>query len=351
MKQKLCRLAAAFGLGLIAALSGPRTESHAQAQSPAWPERNVRWILPFGAGSATDIAARLLAERLSAKWGKPVVIENRPGGDGLVAINAFTSANDDHVLLYASSASFMAHPYTQEKLPYDMERDLAPIARVCDTVVAASVPAATEFKTVAEFAARAKAEPGKYHAAGAAGVPEFALGAFLKTENLDVTKVPYRDVVQAGRDLGEFAHSLPAVVLRGGAAADRGGQGAGGGRRRPQARAPSRRTFRPVLETGYPALVTETTSGLYGPKGMPLALRAAHRRRRDRGGQRPRRGREDRGVRPGHEHRRPGRAYRHAQAAGRGARQCRENSRHGAEAVALSAPVRQKKRGPKGRAF
>ena len=63
-----------------------------------------------------------------------MVIENRPGGDGLVAINAFTSANDDHVLLYASSASFMAHPYTQEKLPYDMERDLAPIARVCDTV-------------------------------------------------------------------------------------------------------------------------------------------------------------------------------------------------------------------------
>ena len=72
-----------------------------------------------------------LAERLSAKWGKPVVIENRPGGDGLVAINAFISANDDHVLLYASSASFMAHPYTQEKLPYDLERDLAPIAQVC----------------------------------------------------------------------------------------------------------------------------------------------------------------------------------------------------------------------------
>ena len=272
MKQKLCRLAAAFGLGLIAALSGPQTESHAQAQSPAWPERNVRWILPFGAGSATDIAARLLAERLSAKWGKAVVIENRPGGDGLVAINAFTSANDDHVLLYASSASFMAHPYTQEKLPYDMERDLAPIARVCDTVVAASVPAATEFKTVAEFAARAKAEPGKYHAAGAAGVPEFALGAFLKTANLDVTKVPYRDVVQAGRDLGEsrihFLLSSYAVV-RPLIEANKVRVVAAGGRKRAAATA----NIPAVLETGYPALVTETTSGLYGPKAMPLALR------------------------------------------------------------------------------
>ena len=215
-----------------------------QAQAQTWPDRSVKWILPFGAGSATDIAARLLAERLSAKWGKPVVIENRPGGDGLVAINAFTSANDDHVLLYASSASFMAHPYTQEKLPYDMERDLAPIARVCDTVVAASVPAAAEFKTVAEFAARAKAEPGKYHAAGAAGVPEFSLGAFLKSENLDVTKVPYRDVVQAGRDLGESTHPFPAVLLCRGAAIDRSQQGAGAWARAAASAPPSRRMCR-----------------------------------------------------------------------------------------------------------
>ena len=94
-------LAAAFTLGILSILPG------AQAQAQNWPERNVRFILPFGAGSATDIAARLLGERLSAKWGKPVVVENRPGGDGLVAINAFVAANDDHVLLYASSASFI----------------------------------------------------------------------------------------------------------------------------------------------------------------------------------------------------------------------------------------------------
>src|SRR5262245_55232672 len=153
MTRQFRRLATAIVLALIATLVVPQGQAQAQVQTQTWPHGSVRWILPFGAGSATDIAARLLAERLSAKWGKPVVIENRPGGDGLVAINAFTSANDDHVLLYASSASFMAHPYTQEKLPYDMERDLTPIARVCDTVVAASVPAAAEFKTVAEFAA------------------------------------------------------------------------------------------------------------------------------------------------------------------------------------------------------
>src|SRR5262245_41348607 len=113
MTRQFFRLAAAAALTLVVMPLGPQNQAQAQAQT--WPDRSVKWILPFGAGSATDIAARLLAERLSAKWGKPVVIENRPGGDGLVAINAFTSANDDHVLLYASSASFMAHPYTQEK--------------------------------------------------------------------------------------------------------------------------------------------------------------------------------------------------------------------------------------------
>ena len=70
-----------------------------------------------------------------ARWGRPIVIENRPGADGLLAINAFISANDDHVLLYASTASFMAHPYTLDKMPYNLDRDFAPIARVTDTVL------------------------------------------------------------------------------------------------------------------------------------------------------------------------------------------------------------------------
>src|SRR3546814_10276380 len=65
-----------------------------------------------GAGSATDVAARLMTDKLQAKWGQPVIVENKPGADGLLAINAFLQANDDHVLLYSSSASFMAHPYT-----------------------------------------------------------------------------------------------------------------------------------------------------------------------------------------------------------------------------------------------
>ena len=75
--------------------------------------------MPFGPAAGVDITARLLGERLAARWGKPVVIENCPGGDGLVAIDAFISANDDHTLLFVPASTFTAHPYAREKLPYD----------------------------------------------------------------------------------------------------------------------------------------------------------------------------------------------------------------------------------------
>ncbi len=262
-------LAAAFG-GLLMALPVASAQSQAQSQAQSWPQRSVRFVLPFGAGSATDIAARLIGDKLSAKWGKPVIIENRPGGDGLVAINAFTSANDDHVLLYASSASFIAHPYTLDKVPYDLERDLAPIARVSDTVLAASVPGASGYKTIGEFIAAAKKEPEKHNFAGAAGLPEFAAMAFVKSEGLGVTKIPYKDVVQAGRDLGEnriqFLLSSFAVVQPLIEAGKVRLVGVGGR----TALAPGVPT---VTEAGYPSLQIETTSGFYGPRGMPLELR------------------------------------------------------------------------------
>jgi tripartite-type tricarboxylate transporter receptor subunit TctC len=270
----LSRLAVAAASACVLALAATaQAQVQTQAQTPAqgWPQRSVKFILPFGAGSATDVAARLIGERLSAKWGKPIVVENRPGADGLVAINAFLAANDDHVLLYASSASFIAHPYMHEKLPYVLERDLAPIARVADTILAVGVPAASGIKTIAEFVQRARAEPQKYNVAGAAGLPEFAVTAFLKSENLAATKVPYRDVVQAGRDLGENRIQLllsSYAVVRPLVEAGKVTVVAVGGRERTRlVDAPT------VTEAGYPGLQMETTSGFYGPKGMPLALR------------------------------------------------------------------------------
>ena len=76
-------------------------------------------ILSLGPGSGADIGARLYADRLQKMWGQPVVIENRPGGDGVIAINAVIQAKDDHVLLWGPTANFVGHPYSLDKFPYD----------------------------------------------------------------------------------------------------------------------------------------------------------------------------------------------------------------------------------------
>src|ERR1700753_1256727 len=104
------------------------------ALAQTWPTRTVKFILTLGPGSGTDIGGRLLADRLTKKWGQSVVIENRPGGDGSVGLNAFVSAKDDHILLLSPTSSFTAHPFMHDNLPYKNE-DLAPIARVPNTVI------------------------------------------------------------------------------------------------------------------------------------------------------------------------------------------------------------------------
>src|SRR6266566_7332919 len=121
------------------------------ASAQTYPQRPVRFILQFGPGAGVDITARLIADRLSARWGKAVVVENRPGGDGIVAINTFTSANDDHTLLFVPTSTFTAHSYTHDKLPYDPERDLLPITTVTVIVVALSSPASLKLGSVGDF--------------------------------------------------------------------------------------------------------------------------------------------------------------------------------------------------------
>ena len=138
------------------------------AQAQSWPQRTVKFLLPLGPGSGVDIGSRLLADRLTARWGQPVVVENRPGGDGVVAISTFVNANDDHVLLMTPTSSFTAHPYLHDNLPYK-PADLLPIARVSNTLISIGVPAPLEVASLGQLVALARAQPGKLNWAGVTG--------------------------------------------------------------------------------------------------------------------------------------------------------------------------------------
>jgi len=242
------------------------------AAAQTYPSRSVRIIVPFGPASGTDIAARLFADKLSARWGKPVVVENRPGGDGLVAIGAFVGASDDHTLLLVPAGTFAVHPYEHAKLPYDAERDLLPIAGITTIVLAMTVSGTLNVGSLAELVALARAQPGKLNAAAANGNSDFLLSGFIKSAGLDIAKVPYRDIMLAPNDLGEgriqmLSSSLVAVqaALQGGrvkvlAVASR-------------ERAPTVPDVPTMAEAGFPALSLESVMGLFGQRGMPIEMR------------------------------------------------------------------------------
>ena len=262
----MLRLAFAIAV-LVASLT-----SSGLAVAQTFPQRTVKFILPFGPASGTDITARLVADKLAQRWGKPVVIENRPGGDGLVAINAFISANDDHTLLWVPVGTFAVHPYDKDKLPYDADRDLIPIANVSTLYLALSAPASLGVKTFKEFFDLVAANPGKYNAAAANGNADFLMSGFLKNNKLDMAKVPYRDIMQGPNDLSENRIQLLSSSLAIVTPLYHAGKIkilAVTGRKR-AASVPDVPTVR---EAGYPALEMESIGGMFGPRGMPLATR------------------------------------------------------------------------------
>jgi tripartite-type tricarboxylate transporter receptor subunit TctC len=261
------RLAFGVAFALLATLVLVAKPSAAQT----WPQRTVKFIVTLGPGSGVDIGTRLLADRLSKRWDQPVVVENRPGGDGVVAINAFVGANDDHVLLAAPSGSFTAHPFIYKHLSYK-PADIVPIARVSNTIIVMAAPASLEVKSVADLVAMARAQPGKLNWAGTTGSNEFLFAAFLKNAGLSMSKVPYRNLVEAANDLatGRIQVNVTAFAIA-----------------RPQFDAgkvkllavtnTSRAAVIPdvptVTQAGYPDLSLDGLVGFFGPPTMSERIR------------------------------------------------------------------------------
>jgi tripartite-type tricarboxylate transporter receptor subunit TctC len=166
----------------------------------SWPQKPVRFVLSLGPGSGADIGARLYADRLTRMWGHPVVVENKPGGDGVIAINAVIQAKDDHVLMWGPTANFVGHPYSLDQLPYD-PKELVPVARVTGTVVTLGVPASMNVNSLKDLLATAKQKNGWLNWTTAVTMTDIILEGFLKTQGIDAAQVRYKQPAEAVNDL------------------------------------------------------------------------------------------------------------------------------------------------------
>jgi tripartite-type tricarboxylate transporter receptor subunit TctC len=237
-----------------------------------WPTRPVKVIVPFGPGSGTDLVTRLLAPRLSERWRQPVVIDNRPGADGVVGVQGFVLANDQHTLLFTPAGQITLSPLMHDELPFDPIRDLVPIAAAVDASIGIAVGKAVPAKSLANLSTLARSHPERYLWAGIPGMPDLIFKAFLTLEKVRMKHVPYRVQSMALQDLGAGRiHVLAASVatlspvLQSGAA-------------RLLAVATSERIAAapdvPTMkEAGQPALTSDGSWGFYGWRDMPTTLR------------------------------------------------------------------------------
>jgi tripartite-type tricarboxylate transporter receptor subunit TctC len=177
-------------LGVVAALAVAAT---AQAQS--WPQKPVKFIVPFPPGGATDISARLVGQKLSEMWGQSVVIENRGGaGGGVGAAEAARATPDGYTLFFPSGSVMTANQHVYTKLDYNPEKDFVPVTNVVSGPQVLAVPANSPFKTVKDLIDAAKAQPGKltFGHAGIGSQTHLAAENFVNSAKIDALAVPYR---------------------------------------------------------------------------------------------------------------------------------------------------------------
>jgi tripartite-type tricarboxylate transporter receptor subunit TctC len=253
---------------LALALAIGATASRAQQ----WPTHTVRFVLPFGPGSGADTAARLITDKLQQKWGQSIIIDGKPGGDGLLSLGAVVSAKDDHTLFFGPSSIFVVQRYVHENMTFDPETDLAPIAGVAKVQISIAVPTSLGISTLAEFVALARAKPGQTSYAVAPGFSEFVFDAFVKEYGLGIPKVPYRDITKSPIDLAENRIQLSMqsyAAMRSYAQTGRIKYIAINDR----VRSPIAPDIPNVVESGFPSLLASPVLGLLGPRDMPLDLR------------------------------------------------------------------------------
>ncbi|WP_398479102.1 Bug family tripartite tricarboxylate transporter substrate binding protein [Tardiphaga sp.] len=241
------------------------------ARAAEYPARAIKLVVPYAAGGPTDVLARLVADYLGRDLKQTTVVENKPGAQGAIAAEMVSRADPDGYTLFVTAASIMVlNPLLYKKLPYDPQKDLRMLTVVTDLPVVMEVHPSVPAKTVKEFVAYAKANPGKlnFGSAGTGGTIHLAGEMFKQIAGVEMTHVPYKGAGPALTDLlsgniqvmfDTLSTALPPVK---------------GGLLRPlgvssKERSPDLPDVPTVIESGYPDYQVGVWFGLAGSSKLP----------------------------------------------------------------------------------
>jgi tripartite-type tricarboxylate transporter receptor subunit TctC len=246
------------------------------ALAAEWPERPVKIVVPYAPGGPVDMVARLVGEKLGAKFGQSFVVENKPGANGAIGVQALMAApNDGYTLLLHASAGVTIYQAVMRNPAFDTLRDLTPIALVVyfDLILCANPE--MPFKTVKEFVAYAKANPNKlsFGSAGVGAMNHVGTEWFKMMAGIDIVHVPYRgdapvaaDVASGTLGISFVSSNLALPLIK-------------AGKLRALA-VPSRKRLAvlpdvpTMAEAGYPEFDLQPWTGLFGPAGLDKGIEA-----------------------------------------------------------------------------
>jgi tripartite-type tricarboxylate transporter receptor subunit TctC len=184
------------------------------AQAQTYPTKPIHILVPYAPGGIADIASRIVGAKLTEAWGQQVVVENKPGGNGFIAMTAAAkAAGDGYTVVMATGGDVAINPALFKEMPYDVGRDLAPIALVSDAPLVLAAHAATPYKTVADVIAAAKAQPGRLSVAtpGNGSINQIVLEWMALNTGTKFQHIPYKGGAPAAAALA--AGDIPLGIL------------------------------------------------------------------------------------------------------------------------------------------
>ncbi|MGH6619813.1 MAG: Bug family tripartite tricarboxylate transporter substrate binding protein [Alphaproteobacteria bacterium] len=266
MSYKICR-AAGRGLAFAAAIAIIATGT----AFAAYPEKAIRLVVPFTPGGGTDAAARIVGDAMTGLLGQQIVVENKPGAAGNIALDAVAkAAPDGYTLLLGFGSSLTVNPSLYKSMPADVQKDLAPISTLSTSEYMLVVNPTLKVKSVAELVAKAKAEPGKLnYASGGNGTPLHLGSEMLKKRaGIDMVHIVYRGGGPAAKSVianetqvlfASFPSSLSHVKA--------------GSLTALASTGPKRSRALPDLptmeESGYPGFIVTSWTSILAPAGTP----------------------------------------------------------------------------------